>query len=404
MDALGEIDALCGIAGRAPGTDAERRAARRLCERLAELGRDAELQPIQVHPNWPGAHILHAFLAIAGSVVSVSAPVAGAALALAAAVSAFGDLSGMFLAVRRLTGRRASQNVVSREGGEKPGTFVLVAHYDAGRGSTLLGRAAHERRAGVARLIRRPIGPFEPFFWSIVVVLVCAALRVVGVEGVALTTVQFVPTVVLIASVPVLADIALSVPVPAANDNASGVATVLRLAERYGGALRHFDLWVLLPGAHHGLMLGMREWLRRNRRSLAPERTVFLEVTTVGAGTVRFTTREGLVVASPYHPTLIELCREIAAGDRDGARFGARALVSRRAGDAHEARTAGFPAISISCADALDRVPDRQQPTDTPDRIDPAALERAYEFCCELIERIDERLGPGLRAEAAPAP
>ncbi|MEA2404509.1 MAG: hypothetical protein QOE08_1156, partial [Thermoleophilaceae bacterium] len=69
------------------------------------------------------------------------------------------------------------------------------------------------------------------------------------------------------------------------------------------------------------------------------------------------------------------------------------------ASDAHAARSAGFPAISVSCLNALDRAPNHHRATDTPDQIDPEALERAYGFCSVLIELIDERIGPDLAQE-----
>ena len=40
--------------------------------------------------------------------------------------------------------------------------------------------------------------------------------------------------------------------------------------------------------------------------------------------------------------------------------------------------------------------PGHHSPTDVPDRIDDDALERAYAFCCELIERLDATVGPDL--------
>ena len=387
IEAMREIEALVSFEGRWPGTDAERRASQHLEQRLQELGRDTEIEPTSIYPNYPITHALHALIGIVGSVLSVYTPAVGAALVLFAAVSTFGDLTGSFFLVRRLTGRRASQNVTSTESGDKAGIVVLTAHYDAARTGTVFSARAVERRATLGKLIRRGIGPFEPFFWALFVILVCTVLRLVGFEGTAFTIVQFIPTVVLIASIPLLIDIALSDVVPGANDNASGVATVLRLADRYGGRLEHFDVWVVFPGAEEALLLGMRDWMRAHKRELDPERTVFLNVDIAGNGTVRWIEREGFVVAMRYHPTLVGLCEEIGDG---------RGMTSRNATDALTARAAGFPAITITARNALDYAPNWHQPTDTPDRLDPDALERTYAFCCELLERLDDSIGPEL--------
>jgi hypothetical protein len=396
VEAIREIEELVAFEARGPGTDAERRAAAHLAARLEDLGRRADVEPTRIFPNYAPAHMIHALMGIVGSVLAIGSPVAGTVLVLAATVSAVLDLSGTFFLVRRLTGARASQNVVSREDGGKPGTLILTAHYDAARSGAVFSRRVTERRAALGKRLRRPIGPFEPYFWSLVALLVCCAIRIAGLSGTALTAVQFVPTVILIVSVPLLADIALSGVVPGATDNASGVATVLRLAERYGDDLDHFDVWVLLPGAEEGLLLGMREWVRRQRHELDPTRTIFLNVDKVGHGTVRYTTREGFVLTYAYHPRLVELCEQIAQEDEEEGRYGARPFKSKSATDATAARARGFPAISISCLNALDYDPHYHQATDTPDNVDEAALERAFGFCSELIELIDERVGPDI--------
>ena len=68
--------------------------------------------------------------------------------------------------------------------------------------------------------------------------------------------------------------------------------------------------------------------------------------------------------------------------------------------DAFRARVAGYPAIAVGCANELGYAPGFHQPTDTADTIEPQALQRAYEFCSELIELIDEKIGPQLEAPA----
>ena len=395
MDPLPEIDDLVAHSGRGPGTDAERRAARHLVDRLRDMGRDAGVEATDVHPRYALTHLIHAMLAIGGSLLATTEPLAGMLVVLFAALSAFGDLTGSFHLVRRLTGRRASQNVVSREERGKPGTLVLVAHYDAARSGAIFSPRAMARRARIGRLlIRRPIGPFEPFFWSIMVLLVCCALLLLGVDGTGIRIAQFIPLVILIVSVPLLADIALSGIVPGASDNASGVATVLRLAERYGDDLDSFDVWVLLTGAQESMQLGMGAFLKRHRKALDTTNTIFLCVDNVGNGHVRYATKEGYVLALPYHPNLVELCDQLRDEDAEDGYYGVAPVAPRIASDAYRARAKGYPAIAISCLDEDGLAPNYHQPTDTPDNIDPQALERAYDFCSELIELIDERIGP----------
>src|SRR4051794_15524858 len=133
IDPHTEIDELVAHRGRGPGTDAERRAAEHLRRRLESLGREAEVEATWIRPRWALVHTLCAALGVVASIVATSAAVPGAIGAGVALVIAVADLGGRIHLGRRLTGRRGSQNVVSREQEDRPGTLVLVAHYDAAR-------------------------------------------------------------------------------------------------------------------------------------------------------------------------------------------------------------------------------------------------------------------------------
>ena len=390
MDLRAELDALLDVGRRAPGSDAERRAAAHLQERLRALGREAELESIEVWPGWPLAYGILAALAVVGSVLSVSVALVGTALALLAALLTFLEAAVLLPTLRRLLGRRASQNVVSWGDRDKPGLLLLVAHVDAGRGGIALSQNAEARRAAFGNLIRRPIGPLEPLFWAEVAVLVCCLLRLVGLTGTLLTVVQFVPTVLLIIAVALLLDIALSPTKGGENDNATGAVLALRLAERFGGGkLDHFDVHVLLTGGQKAVAGGSRAFVKRHKGDLPRGSTVVLNLDAVGSGTVRYSRREGPLVAIKSHPQLVQMCAAIAEDDEDENAFGARSIVNRSASDGYAARSAGLPAITITCRGRLDYVPAR---------VDAEAIERAEGFCAELIRRLDAEVGPDLAA------
>jgi hypothetical protein len=393
MDLRADIDALVDVGRRAPGSDAERRAAAYLKQRLEGLGRRVDVEPVDVWPAWPLAYAILAAAAVVGSVLSVSVPALGAALALAAALLTFLDAGVLLPTLRRLLGRRASQNVVSWGDHDKPGRLLLVAHYDAGRGGIALGQQAESRRAAFGNLVRRPTGPLEPLLWAEVAVLVCCVLRLATLSGLVLTVVQFIPTVLLIVAVALLLDIALAPTKAGENDNATGAALVLRLAERFGGGkLDHFDVHVLLTGGQKAVAAGSRSFVKRHKRDLGPERTVILNLDAVGSGTVRYTSREGPFVAIKSHPQLVQLCQAIAEDDEEEENaFGARPIVNRSASDGYAARSAGLAAITISCRGRLDYIPAR---------VDAEAIERAEGFCAELIRRLDAEVGPDLAAHA----
>jgi hypothetical protein len=387
MDVLAEIDALVEVGWRAPGSDAERRAASHLEGRLEEIGREVEVESIDVWPNWPLGYAILATMAVLGSVLSVSIPLVGAILAVLAAVLTFLDAGVLLPTLRRPLGRRASQNVVSWGDRDKPGLLLLVAHYDAGRGGIALSQKAEERRAAVGQLIRRPIGPLEPLFYAELAVLIFCILRLPGLSGLVLTVLQFIPTALLIVAVALLLDIAVSGTKGGENDNATGVALALHLAERFAGNLEHFDVHVLLTGGQKAVAAGSRAFFKKHKDDLGRGRTVVLNLDAVGSGTVRYAGREGPLIAIKAHPQLVKLCDGIAEDDEDEKSFGARGIVNRSASDAYAARSAGLPAITITCRGRLDYVPAR---------VDEEAIQRAEGFCVELIQRLDAEVGSDL--------
>lgn len=346
VDTFAEAEALVdGVGPRPAGSDAERRAAQHLVGKLEGLGREATVEPFEVWPAWPLGYAINAALAVVGSVLSVSSAMLGTGLVLVATVLTFLDLSGIAPTTRRLLGRRASQNVVSWGERERPGTLLLVAHYDSG--------PTRER-------------PLRPLFWALAALLACCVLRVGGLSGTALTVVQFMPTVALIVYVPLLLDITLSPASAGENDNASGVALVLRLTAQLN-SLEHFGVHVVLTGSQKAIAQGMRAFLKTHRKQLAPDRTVVINLDEVGSGEVHQTKKEGALLAVRSHPQVVGLT--------DAPTF-----VNRTASDGYAAASAGLPSVTITCLHGH--------------RLEEDALTRVESFCVELVERIDEELSP----------
>ena len=97
-----------------------------------------------------------------------------------------------------------------------------------------------------------------------------------------------------------------------------------------------------------------------------------------------------------------ELCEAIAEADREGDdRYGAAALRRGIAGDSLPPRLRGFRSIGITCRDEDGYAPHYHLPSDTPDNVDPAALERAHGFTLELIRQLDRDLGRVATSAAA---
>jgi hypothetical protein len=344
IDAFAEAEGIVDQFGpRPPGSDPERRAARHLAGRLEGLGREVEVESFSVWPAWAAGYALNAVLAIVGSVVAVSSPKLGTGLVLAATILTFLDLAGITPTTRRLLGRRASQNVVSWGDRDMPGALILVAHCDTGPVRTR---------------------PLRPMFLALLLLLACCVLRAAGMSGTALTIVQFVPTVALIVYIALLLDVALSPATAGENDNASGAALVLRLAERLDGELDYFGLHVLFTGSQKAMAQGMRAFLRAHRKELKPGDTIVLNVHAAGGGEVRLTNKEGPLLGVRSHPKLIDA-------------VDVETVTLREPTDGYAAGSARLPSVTV---------------TGTENRLEEDTLAEAEEVCARIAEAIDEEL------------
>ena len=386
---LKTVGELCAFEARLAGTDAERRAANDLAGRLRALGRRVDVDPTYVHPQAPLIWAAHCALALAGSLVSVAEPAVGFALVLLAATSLYLDLNTRFYLLRRLFFRRASQNVVSPGSNPTaPARLLLVAHYDAGRTGTI-HQPKHVARA--QRLTRFLSFPHTRLlFWSLAALLPLLGARMAGVESDAISVLQLPPTLILLVAIFLLVDVQLSAVVPGANDNASGVATTLALAERLRDEpAGNLDVWVVLTGAEECGMEGMRSFIRPRRKLFESKPTFVVAIDSVGAGDVRWVESEGLTVSFPMDRRLAELCAAIADADEDG-RYRAAPLRHGFATDALAARVAGMRATAITCLEPGAMVPaNHHTHADRPDAIEVAALGRAEEFALDLIRALD---------------
>jgi Peptidase family M28 len=399
------IEELCSFKGRWPGTDAERRAANRLAERLRKMGRKVTIEPTYVHPEYAMVLALHVMLAIAGSLVALASPVAGFVIVLIAATSIYLDQNTRFYLLRRLFFRRASQNVVSP--GPNPSArirLVLSAHYDAAKTGLVFGPRSTRAAKGLPERLRVLLGPIRLLFWTgIVPLLAISGLRLGGIESQGLAIVQLFPTALLLVALALLVDIALSGIVPGAYDNASGVATLLTAIERLDSdPPRNLDLWVVLPGAEECNCEGMARWFAAHRKELDRERTLFLNLDSLSYGDVHYLVSEGAILSYELDRRMVELCDAIATADReDGNRYNAQAIRIPFHTDALPARTRGFRAISLIGAKDGVGPPYYHTHADTPDKLDEDAMDRAVEFTVELVRQIDRDAGRRVDPEPA---
>jgi len=396
------IRELCSFDGRGPGTDAERRAANMLTGRLRGMGRRAEIEPFFAHPQYAVVHLIHDALGIAGSLLATVQPAVGFGLVLLAAVSTYLDLNTRLYLVRSLLFRRVSQNVVSAGNRpETPARLILMAHYDAARTGYVFSKASKRIRRLPER-VRLGLGPFRLFFWlGLAPLLPILGARMAGLDSTWLNAIQAIPTIVLIVAAFLLIDIVLSEIVPGAYDNASGVAAALSAAQELTtDPPVNLDVWVVLTGSEESFCEGSRAFVRSRRKQLDRERTYFLNVDSVSYGQVAYEVSQGAVISLPHDRQLVELAEALgAAGAADG---GALAIRHPLLDDALPPRIRKFRAITLRTTDADGNLaPWYHTHEDVPERVDPAALQRATDFVIGLSRLIDREAGRTTRTPPA---
>src|SRR3954451_22279020 len=130
IDVRTEIEDLVAFDGRGPGTDAERRgggrppprarggaergAAEHLRRRLEALGRDVDVEPTWIRPNWPLALTMYAVLGVTASIVATAVPLAGAIAAGLVLVATVLDIGGRIRVARLAMTRGGSANGLLR--------------------------------------------------------------------------------------------------------------------------------------------------------------------------------------------------------------------------------------------------------------------------------------------------
>ena len=385
------VRSLCAVKGRLAGTDAERRAANMLAKRLADSGRKVMVEPTYVHPQAPLIIAAHLAIAFAGSLAAVAEPVLGFALVLFAATSLYLDLNARIYLLRSLFFRRASQNVVSPGGKpDAPGRVLLVAHYDAARTGMIFKPKNAERLHGLTSFL--PFPHTRLLFWSVAILLPLLGARMAGIESDGIALLQLPPTLILLVSMFLLVDVQLSDVVPGANDNASGVAVALSVAEALSAKpATNLDAWVVLTGGEECGSEGMRSFARTHRKSLDPRTTYVVAIDSVGAGDIRYVASEGPAVSFEMDRRLLELCDAVADADReDGDRYHAAPLRHGYATDALAARVKRLRATTITCLEPGAIVPAHHHTAaDLPDALDEETMERAHDFALDLIRAID---------------
>jgi acetylornithine deacetylase/succinyl-diaminopimelate desuccinylase-like protein len=366
-----DVEALSAIVRDSAGAG-ERASAQWIAGRLRESGAsDVRIEPYRYRTGFALAQTLHA---AAGLLATRLPRRFGLVLGAAALISLELDASGRFQWLARLPPAGEGANVVSRiapPGAAARKTIAVLAHHDAAR-TGLFWKAPVERFGRERRLRRKTIDPFLAGF-APAFVLAPFARRASA-------------TVLALAALAGL-DLVRGPTVPGASDNASGVAALIALAERFAanppaGA----EIVLLAPGSEEAGMGGTAAFLHAH-----PRPDLVLSLDTLGAGTPIVLRAEGALRSHAYRDEDLDL-----AG-RGAARAGEPAPERWRIGgwtDAILARFAQIPAISLLSIGPDGVFSNYHRMTDTPAQVNWESVEKCVAIAGGIVEEFAARPGP----------
>jgi hypothetical protein len=172
---------------------------------------------------------------------------------------------------------------------------------------------------------------------------------------------------------------------PGANHNASGVGTVLALAERLRGApLQNTEVWIVCCGSHTTGSNGLRTLLRQHADELRAAWLIGFEGVGVGDRLITIN-REGWLRRS-VHPAVRDLIERTVKAHPD-QKIEARATSRNTVVAAATWR--GYKSACLSVYAKQNEIPYLYDHADIVERLQLSALNAAQEFGWQLLQEID---------------
>jgi hypothetical protein len=387
---LREVVEVLAALDRTPCSRGEREAAEWLAQRLRAV--EGVRVALEDEPSWgafpPTATGLGLLGTLGAALVLRGRRSSGALLAAATFAGIVDEAQNGPRLLRRLVRRRRSTvNVIARVGEQQApaGTLVVLAHHDAPQTGLLfdqtLQRRLHELAPGLLARAKTSL----PQWWLGLAGPLCTVTAALGrrpppaLAGLVLGAL----------GAGLVADVWRSPTVPGANDNLSGVAALVALAE----LLREHPvpgLRVLLVscGAEETLQDGVRAFMTRHRDELEVERTWFVNLDTVGSPHLVMLEGEGPVWMEGYAGAWL---RDLIAARAEALGIELeRGCRARASTDSVIPSRAGYPIATLVSMTDWRTLANYHLPSDVPANLDYRTVEEAtrlvFDLACALIQ------------------
>ncbi|HEX5223903.1 MAG TPA: M28 family peptidase [Solirubrobacteraceae bacterium] len=391
MEVLHEVVERLAPMRRRACTDGEREAADWLAERFRRVP-GVEVS-VEDEPSWgtfPPTATGLGVLGLTAGALALGRRRGAAALLAAATIAGVVDeaQNGPRVLRRLIRRRRTTQNVLARvpAEGASAGTLVVLAHHDAPQTGLIFDQTMQQKvYARKPELIEAHKTP-PPQWW-------------LGLAGPVLTlatalTGRRTPARVGLAIGSVatffIADMWRSETVQGANDNLSGVASLVALAEQLAAEpVPGLEVLLVSCGAEETLQDGIRAFMASHGQELDRERTWFVNLDTVGSAKLVLLEAEGPVWMEEYAgPWIRDLVEDSA--ERVGVPF-ERGYRARASTDSIIPSRAGYPIATIVSLQPWRSPANYHLASDTPEKLDYDTVAGAVRLVAEVARSLAAR-------------
>lgn len=363
---------------RGAGTEEEARARAYIVKELQRLGYKPSIDPFYTPPSFSYTYITIYMLPVLSAAFAVMhVGIAVVPIALAGVVLLVMEEELYIPILTRLYGyvfRGRTANIVVKIGSGAR-VFVLMAHYD----STKAAYSFNPKRVHTLR--------------STIKINFASTILASGLS-IGSLYIEILAIASVAASIPLIVSISILIHrelfhtyVPGANDNASGVAVLLGVAEALAGrSIDDIDkatIYVVFTGAEEVGLLGSHTLYRREKWLL--REAVVINIDNPGAGDLALTECEGVLKTWCPDKRFRDIVREYAVARGIGTK-----IYKLLPTDATHLMMKGLRATSIMAFEK-GSIKNYHWYTDTAEHIDPENLSKAVNIVIGMIEMLIKR-------------
>jgi len=388
---MDHIQMLAGEIGfRVATTEGEHRAANYIEQEMRSYGlQETRQEPFPCTTESMNSTFPYIYTALGSSLLAPFAPLLGLTGLLATPATLIGEFRTNKGPVTWLTRKGTSHNVIGilPASGEVKTRIVLLTHYDSVRVRNFMkpneGKSSQRFLMPLFGLsYLTAIGSSALGFLARRRKNKALARTMQGVSGAAGAAMVTLKTPLL------MGQMIRGVDGEGANDNASGVAVLLSLAEQMAHTpLEHTEVWFVATGGEEIGLVGARALAKKHGKALKD--AYFFAVDTVGAGRIHYTVQENFLGRADVSHDVVDI---LVTASEKGPHSAIPYMLRAGGTDAGAMLAKRFKAASISCLVKDGKFPEINWPTDTRTYVEPETPAKVTAFMKDVLYEIDRRM------------